>query len=161
MYTVLMEQLVAPTPGYLVWKLAGNWRLAVDRALAPLGLTHAQYIVLSSLHGMQSGVIDGDRLPSQRQLADHAGLEALYLSRLVRSLQAEGLVERARDSVDTRTIRLNLTRRGRELIAPALAAVSELVDQLLSPLGGQGSTRSTAFVRDLTALLDTPLGTSL
>jgi DNA-binding MarR family transcriptional regulator len=30
-----------PTPGYLVWRLSMKWRVAVDRALAPLGLTHA------------------------------------------------------------------------------------------------------------------------
>ena len=161
MYAISMDEQFSPTPGYLIWKLAGNWRLAVDRALAPHALTHAQYIVLSTLYGMQDGVIDSDRLPSQRQLADHAGLEALYLSKLVRSLEADGLVIRTRDQVDTRTIRLTLTQRGRELARPALAVVSELVDQLLAPLGGQGSKRSAAFTRDLTTLLNTPLGTSL
>ena len=30
------------TPGFLVWRLSMKWRVAVDRAVAPLGLTHAQ-----------------------------------------------------------------------------------------------------------------------
>ena len=38
-----------PTPGYLVWRLSMKWRVAMDRAVAPLGLTHAQYVVLASL----------------------------------------------------------------------------------------------------------------
>jgi hypothetical protein len=42
-----------PTPGYLVWRLSMKWRVAVDRALAPLGLTHAQYVLLASLYGME------------------------------------------------------------------------------------------------------------
>ncbi|MFC9056332.1 MarR family transcriptional regulator, partial [Streptomyces anthocyanicus] len=41
------------TPGFLVWRLANKWRVAVDRAVAPLGLTHAQYSVVASLYGMQ------------------------------------------------------------------------------------------------------------
>lgn len=43
----------SPTPGFLVWRLANKWRVAVDRAMAPLGLTHAQYSLVASLHGMQ------------------------------------------------------------------------------------------------------------
>jgi transcriptional regulator with XRE-family HTH domain len=43
-----------------------KWRVAVDRAVGPLGLTHAQYSLLASLYGMTR---DGQQ-PSQRQLAD-------------------------------------------------------------------------------------------
>ena len=56
-----------PTPGYLVWRLSTRWRVAVDRALAPLGLTHAQYSVLASLLELRSGGVR----PSQRALAEH------------------------------------------------------------------------------------------
>lgn len=82
-----------PTPGFLVWRLSMKWRVAMDRALGPLGLTHAQYSVLGSLLGMQRSGLR----PSQRALADHTGLEALYVSKLARSLEAAGLVERATD----------------------------------------------------------------
>ena len=65
-----------------------KWRVAVDRALAPLGLTHAQYSLLGSLLSMErSGV-----RPSQRQLADYTGLEPLYVSKLARALEAAGLL---------------------------------------------------------------------
>src|SRR5437588_4635468 len=93
-----------PTPGALVWRLSMKWRVAVDRALAPLGLTHAQYVLMTSLYSMQSA---GQR-PSQRELADRTGLEALYVSKLARTLEAGGLIERARGGEDTRTVRLAL-----------------------------------------------------
>lgn len=158
MYTKIMaQQRHSPTPGYLVWKLAGTWRLAADRALAPHGLTHAQYVVLSTLYGMHSGAIGAERHPSQRQLADHAGLEALYLSRLVRSLETAGLVERNRDKRDTRTVRLTLTERGREIAQPAMAAIKDLADMLLAPIGGPDSDRSRVFVNDLRTLLNSQL----
>jgi DNA-binding MarR family transcriptional regulator len=130
-----------------------RWRVAVDRALAPRGLTHAQYVMLASLYGLER---DG-RVPSQRELADHTGLEALYVSKLARSLDADGLMQRTRDAVDTRTMRLELTAKGRETIEPAIAEVAALLDKLLAPLGGRRGARTKNFVRDLTELLDTPL----
>ncbi|WP_033261202.1 MarR family winged helix-turn-helix transcriptional regulator [Amycolatopsis vancoresmycina] len=141
------------TPGHLVWRLSTKWRVAVDRALAPLGLTHAQYVFLSSLAGLERA---GQR-PSQRELADHTGLEALYVSKLARALDTDGLVERTRDPADTRTVRLGLTARGREVVEPAIATVAELLDRLLAPLGGRDGDRTAALARELTLLLDTPL----
>ncbi|MDT7785267.1 MAG: MarR family transcriptional regulator, organic hydroperoxide resistance regulator [Pseudonocardiales bacterium] len=131
--------------GHLVWRLAMKWRVAVDRALDPLGLTHAQYVVLASLLAL-------DR-PSQRELADHTGLEALYVSKLARALESSGFISRARDAVDTRTVRLSLTPHGRTTVEPAVALVSSLLDRLLEPLGDRADT----FSRELVALLAVPL----
>jgi DNA-binding MarR family transcriptional regulator len=141
------------TPGHLVWRLSMRWRVAVDRALAPVGLTHAQYVMLASLYGMERA----GQVPSQRELADYTGLEALYVSKLARSLDADGLIERTRDAADTRTMRLELTDKGRDTIQPAIAEVGALLDRLLAPLGGRRGARTQDFVRDLTELLDTPL----
>src|SRR5437667_225541 len=70
-----------PTTGSLVWRLSMRWRAAVDRAVAPLGLTHAQFVVLASLYGL---ACRGTR-PSQRELADFTGLEPVYVSRLAKA----------------------------------------------------------------------------
>lgn len=150
----------SPTPGYLVWKLANRWRVAVDRAVAPWGLTHAQYIALSTLYGMQAGTTGEAPHPSQRELAEHAGLEPLYTSRLVRALADDLLLERTRDVTDTRTVRLTLTEHGREVVQPAMSAVRALVDNLLAPLGGRDSDEAAVFVRNLTTLIDSPLTAS-
>jgi MarR family transcriptional regulator, organic hydroperoxide resistance regulator len=141
------------TPGYLVWRLSIKWRVAVDRALAPLGLTHAQYALLSSLYGMERSGLR----PTQRELADHTGLEALYTSKLARALDADGLIRRDRDPTDTRAVRLALTDRGREVARPAITEVSKLLDRLMAPLGGRGDPRAKDFVQDLATLLDAPL----
>lgn len=153
MYCIFMSKTpTGPTPGFLVWRLSLKWRVAVDRAVAPLGLTHATYSLLSSLFGMQHS---GPQ-PSQRELADHTGLEALYVSKLARTLEGEGLVQRVRDPSDTRVMRLSLTDHGREVARRAIAVVQDLIDELLTPLGGLDGRRTEMFVRDLTALLDVP-----
>jgi MarR family transcriptional regulator, organic hydroperoxide resistance regulator len=141
------------TPGFLVWRLSMKWRVAVDRAVAPLGLTHAQYSLVASLYGMRRSGLR----PSQRRLADHTGLEALYVSKLARSLESAGLVERARDPHDPRAVQLALTEEGLEVTRRAIDVVQGLLKQLLEPLGGLDSPRTREFTRDLATLLDAPL----
>jgi DNA-binding MarR family transcriptional regulator len=141
------------TAGFLVWRLSMKWRVAVDRALAPLGLTHAQYALLGSLYGMARS---GQR-PSQRRLADHAGLEPLYVSKLARALEGAGLVARTRDPQDPRAVQLTLTEHGRDVTARAITLVQGLLDRLLEPLGGQSGPRAREFTRELAILLDAPL----
>ncbi|MDI1462967.1 MarR family transcriptional regulator [Catellatospora sp. KI3] len=141
------------TPGFLVWRLSMKLRVAVDRAVAPLGLTHAQYSVLASLYGMHHA----GESPSQRRLADHTGLEPLYISKLARGLESAGLVDRAPDPADSRAVRLNLTDQGRDVTARAVVVVRDLQERLLAPLGGLAGERAAAFVRDLNLLLDVQL----
>jgi DNA-binding MarR family transcriptional regulator len=136
-----------PSIGYLLWQVALTWRVAMDRALAPVGLTNAQYAVLASLHGLSRA---GAR-PSQRELADFSGLEPMYVSKLVRALERAGLLRRAAHPADPRAVELTLTRHGSEVVETAAATVRELHDRLLTPLGGSQSTRSA----ELSELLQT------
>ncbi|MFG2309275.1 MarR family winged helix-turn-helix transcriptional regulator [Streptomyces sp. NPDC048566] len=144
------------TPGFLVWRLSMKWRVAVDRAVAPLGLTHAQYALVASLYGMHR---DGLH-PSQRRLADHTGLEPLYVSKLARTLEAAGLVDRARDPADPRAVRLSLTEEGHAVTRRAITVVQGLLEQLLAPLGGLSGERARVFAGELATLLDVPLDRS-
>nr|WP_269329669.1 MarR family transcriptional regulator [Kineosporia babensis] len=139
--------------GYLVWRLSTKWRVAVDRALAPLGLTHAQYSALASIAALQADQTN----PSQRQLADHTGLEALYISKLVRSLENAGLITRESDPADSRARQLRLTAEGTRVTEQAVQVVKHLIAQLLEPLGGAGSARAQQFQHDLNTLLQAPL----
>lgn len=141
-----------PTPGFLVWRLSMKWRVAVDRALTPLGLTHAQYSLLSSLLGLRERGLR----PSQRELADHTGLEPLYVSKLARTLEAGGLIERVPDPDDSRAVQLSLTADGHAVTLRAIDIVRQLMGQLLTPLGGLDGRRTSTFVRELTALLGVP-----
>jgi DNA-binding MarR family transcriptional regulator len=141
-----------PTTGALVWRLAMRWRAAVDRAVAPFGLTHAQYAVLSSLRGLTA---TGDR-PSQRRLAAYTGLEPIYVSKLVRALERSGLVARVRDPADARAMQLALTDHGTEVVDRAIEVVRALNRELTAALGGPDSPD----VRRLGTALETLLRTA-
>ena len=137
--------------GFLIWRLSMRWRAAVDRELAPLGLTQAQYAVLAPLYGMAG---DGAR-PSQRELADLTGLDAVYTSKLVRALEREGFVTRSTHAADPRAVELSLTEQGTATVQEAQKIVYELRDRLTSPLGGNNGAGTAELAKVLQQLLDT------
>jgi len=138
------------TAGYLVWHLSTKWRVAVDRALSPLALTHAHYLVLGSLAEFTRG---GEK-PSQRELAEFAGLEVMYVSKLVRQLEVSGLLRRGDHPGDRRAFQLALTSQGVDRVAEAAAVMRSLFDQLLRPIGGRTGRRHDALMQTLASLVD-------
>lgn len=139
-----------PTVGSLVWHLSIRWRAAVDRAVAPLGLTHAQYSVLATLHALTER--NGE--PTQRELAGYARLQPIFVSKLVRALEAAGHVRRRADESDARAVRLSLTETGRTTALAARATVRALDGALTRPLGGSGGAGSRELAAVLRTLID-------
>ena len=128
----------------------------IDRAVLALGLTHAQYSLLASLYGLsRSGPP-----PSQRQLADFSGLEVIYVSKLIKALERDGLVIRTTNRRDSRAVELQLTDAGRERIEAAMPIVHNFIDTNLKPIGGLGSEADLTLRRILKTLLgDAPAAT--
>jgi MarR family transcriptional regulator, organic hydroperoxide resistance regulator len=147
-----IEAEVRHNAGFLLWRLSMGWRAAMDRVLEPLGLTQAQYAVLAPLYGMSRS---GAR-PSQRELADLTGLDAVYISKLVRALERAGLVERSASTVDTRAVELTLTDQGLATVREAMPLVLRLRDELSAPLGGIDGERTRQLAEMLVELLDAP-----
>jgi DNA-binding MarR family transcriptional regulator len=135
--------------GRLLWQVTTKWRTAVDRAVAPLGLTHAQYTLLGSLYGLARA---GHR-PSQRELADYAGLEPIYVSKLVRALEGAGLLVRAEHPADPRAFQLTLTEHGTTVVQQAVTIVHTLHEELTAPIGGAAGTRNRELINILQTLL--------
>ena len=141
------------TTGSLLWRLTMKWRAAVERAVTPLGLTHAQYTLLGSLYAHTR---DGRPPPSQRELADFTGLDPVYVSKLVRALERAGFVDRATHPADPRAVELRITDQGVDVILRAVAIVHELLEVLTAPIGGMASRRNQEFKETLRALLGDP-----
>ena len=90
--------------------------------LAPLGLTHPQYLAMLAL--WQYGPI------SLTELAGHLHLEPATTSPLVRRLESMGLLRRERDDADERALLLVLTEKGRDLRNLAVPIPTRMVERL-------------------------------
>jgi MarR family transcriptional regulator, organic hydroperoxide resistance regulator len=94
--------------------------------LEPMGLTHPQYLVMLALWG---------RAPlSVSELSRLLDLDAGTLSRLLKRLEASGLVHRARSTADERTLAVSLTEQGHELRQQALRVPETIIEQMGVPL---------------------------
>ncbi|RLK49613.1 MarR family winged helix-turn-helix transcriptional regulator [Microbacterium telephonicum] len=91
--------------------------------LEPLGLTHPQYLVMLALWE--------DSPRALGELAAELAMEPATLSPLVKRLEAQGLVSRARSAADERVLRIGLTEAGRALRARAL----EVPVQIMARVG--------------------------
>ncbi len=87
--------------------------------LAPLGLTYPQYLVMLLLWEA-----DGQ---SVRALGDRLALDSGTLTPLIKRLEAQRLVKKARDAADERVVRVSLTARGRSLEKRAAGVPAALV----------------------------------
>ena len=107
------------SPGFLLWHVTLRWQRTIVAALAPLGLTHVQFVLLATTWWLNSRGED----PNQLSLARQAGTDVKMTSEVLRKLEAKGLIVRAVDTADTRARRLRVTARGAELAVRALAVV--------------------------------------
>ncbi|HEX6525653.1 MAG TPA: MarR family transcriptional regulator, partial [Streptosporangiaceae bacterium] len=107
------------SPGFLLWHVTLRWQRDMAAALAPLGLTHVQFVLLASAWWLNSG----GKHPNQLTVAGHAGTDVKMTSQVLRTLEAKGLIRREVDVADTRARRIQVTDRGAGLAIRAIAAV--------------------------------------
>ena len=107
------------SPGFVLWHVTLRWQRAVTAALAPLGLTHVQFVLLASAWWLNAR---GDE-PNQLSLARQAGTDVKMTSEVLRKLEAKALIVRTVDAADTRARRIRVTGRGGELARAAITAV--------------------------------------
>src|SRR6516164_11465679 len=107
------------SPGFWLWHATLRWQREIAAALAPFGLTHVQFVLLSCAWWMN----DHGLVPNQLQLARQAGTDVKMTSQVVRKLEAKGLLERETDPDDTRARRLKITPEGTELALRAIEHV--------------------------------------
>jgi len=88
-----------------------------------------------------------------RGLRERLGLDSGYMSRLLRSLSDQGLVEAQEDPSDRRRRRLALTAKGRAEYADYDALSDELARSILEPLGPAQRTRLLAAMAEVEALI--------
>ncbi|MFD9826070.1 MarR family winged helix-turn-helix transcriptional regulator [Tsukamurella tyrosinosolvens] len=90
--------------------------------LAPMGLTHPQYLVMLALWEESPRSVKG--------IAEALQLDSPTLSPLLKRLEAQGLLTRGRAADDERRIDVELTTAGRDLREQALAVPPAVIEAL-------------------------------
>ncbi len=128
--------------GYMLSDVARLIRTVFDRRVRDIGLTRAQWLVLTRVY-RRPGV-------SQTELADMLEIDRASAGRMIDRMEKGGWVERRPDSADRRINRLHLTAEARRVHANMWAIAEATVDDALSPLSAQeraSFTKLTAKVK--------------
>ncbi|MEU6866060.1 MarR family transcriptional regulator [Streptomyces sp. NPDC046876] len=120
----------AESPGFLLWHATLRWQRGIAAALAPLDLTHVQFVLLACTWWLNE---QGEQ-PNQLAVARQAGTDVKMASQVLRTLEAKGLIRREVDPADTRAKRLRVTDAGAGLAPRAIAAVEEADTRFFEPV---------------------------
>ncbi|PKB63521.1 MAG: hypothetical protein BZY80_07085 [SAR202 cluster bacterium Io17-Chloro-G2] len=101
--------------GYWVGSLASALRKGLDRELAALDVTSAQYAILEVCYRGEAN--------SPSALARVIPVDTAAISRQLDKLREKGLIRRRRLTSDRRSIRVELTEEGRALVPKLLPLV--------------------------------------
>jgi len=135
------------SPGFLLWHATLRWQRGIAQALAPLDLTHVQFVLLACTWWLNE---QGER-PSQIALAAQAGTDIKMTSQVLRSLERKSLIEREVDAADTRARRVRVTKRGARLAPRAITIVEEVDSHFFADVPKGEALR---FLRRLVQLPD-------
>lgn len=125
----------------MLWRVTNSWQRAIRAALAPVGLTHVQFVLLAVLTSM-----DGSESVTQRDLAEQAATDPMMTSQVLRALEGKGLIERRRHPTDRRARTLSPTPEGIRLANEANRLVEEADSTYFAPLRSGTSDFTNALV---------------
>jgi len=109
-------------------KLAGDFARKLEGALTPHGISFTEFTVLNALQGSVDNTL------RRIDLAQHVGLSASGITRMLRPMQKIGLVERDTNPRDARVSLVSLTQAGQRIFEEASISVNLKAESLLSAL---------------------------
>lgn len=115
--------------GFTLWLVCNLWQRELRKALQPLDLTHAQYILLHAACelGMEKADI------TQIALANATGTDKMMVSKILRTLESKKLLKRSGLKTDNRAKSISATAKGLELCQKASEVVEDFEKTFFTP----------------------------
>lgn len=121
--------------GYMLSDVARLIRTVFDRRVRNMGLTRAQWLVLTRLYRRPGS--------SQTELAEMLEVDRASAGRMIDRMQRNGWVERRPDGADRRINRLHLTAEARRVHVEMWRVAESTVDDALASLTPQERVQYT------------------
>lgn len=130
------ETLRAPDQavGFVLWRVMHRYQRAVDRALAPLDLTHLQFTTLA----MAGWLCRTGEPATQAELARRADIHPMQVSLMLKALEAKRMIARERSASDPRAKHVEITPSGLEALRAAMPIVIGVQKAMFGDAGAAG-----------------------
>lgn len=107
--------------GYLLWQTTMVWQRQINRVLSKIGLTHTQFVIMASL----GWLLRKKEEVSQKDIAIQSNTDRMIVSKVLRTLQKNELIQRKESQKDTRSKLVFLTQEGVIRLQDALKLVEK------------------------------------
>jgi DNA-binding MarR family transcriptional regulator len=129
--------------GYLLTEARNTVIREIERELAPLGITNAQFrVVVGIAH---------DRAHTLSEFARFLDMDTGAMKRLLDRVEEKGWIRRKRSAGDRRTLMLELTDDGRAIYPAIMEGVTRVHHRLLEGLSPVEETQLQYFLQKITA----------
>ncbi len=128
--------------GFLLWQVTAVWQRKITGVLRVHELTQVQFALLASLLWLSKT----ENHITQVMLAQHAKLDVMMTSQVLRHLEKSGLLERRMHPTDTRAKVLSLTKIGRKKIRAAIPDVEKADELFFNKLKLKREQFNTALI---------------
>jgi len=129
---------------------ARRWRSLLDERLRVIGQSSARMEALAA-------IINSPPLSAQVDIAKRLKIEGPTMTRMLDTLESDGLVERLPDPADRRSKLLRLTPQGERVLEDIFEIADELRDRLLDGVPSEKAEELNDLLGMLIGRLDTGL----
>jgi DNA-binding MarR family transcriptional regulator len=99
----------------LLWQVTMLWQRKIKKGLDTIDITHTQFVLLASL----AWLLNKNDSVTQTAIADHSKTDRMMVSKVLRTLQQKGFVQRQEHVTDTRAKTIWLTPKGETVLQKA------------------------------------------
>jgi MarR family transcriptional regulator, organic hydroperoxide resistance regulator len=144
------EPLCRPSEsfGFRLWHVTHAWQRRLETALAPLDLTHLQFVMLAATNWLSR---QGET-PSQTRIACFTGIDRMMVSKILRLLEGKGYLVRGTHPDDPRANRVALSPEGRAALAKAIPVARATQEAFFGRLPPEGREALATQLDSLLAL---------
>ena len=108
--------------GLLFIRVYNKWHSIITQELRKLGITHPQFVVLTSL----SFLSQSDDNVTQVSIAKMADMDVMSVSQIIKGLEKKEFIKRTANPKDSRANAVILLPKGQEMVRLALPVVEKI-----------------------------------
>ena len=124
--------------GFLLWQTNMIWQRKLNRALDRIELTHTQFAIMSALRSL----LKTSSTVTQKAIAERSNTDTMMVSKVLKTLEKKGVIERRQHDTDTRAKCVFLTSVGYKLFQEAFEVTATSNAAFFSNLSDETSFRN-------------------
>ncbi len=110
------------SPGFLLWQTTTSWQRRIKKSLESFRISHAQFVIMAILLWFEENNYD----TTQVLIVNWSKLDKMTVSKSLKKLVAQGLVDRKEHKTDMRAKSVELSEDGKTLIRKLVPMVEKI-----------------------------------